>query len=125
VAKGTAEPFFLHLFRGCILFESLLKHNPYVEPKGKTLGAILREDTIIDRLKTPKITGGNFDLNGVFNKLQSYQNSISEAIEITLMTRNTLGHTLGWNQIISQSQYQKLYFIIVSSCLHAIACLWK
>ena len=24
VAKGTAEPFFLHLFRGCILFESLL-----------------------------------------------------------------------------------------------------
>ena len=28
VKKGTSEPFFLHLFRGCILFESLLKLNP-------------------------------------------------------------------------------------------------
>jgi len=25
---GTAEPFFIHLFRGCVLFESLLKANP-------------------------------------------------------------------------------------------------
>src|SRR5207249_1413560 len=25
--SGTAEPFFLHLFKGCLLFESLLKEN--------------------------------------------------------------------------------------------------
>ena len=50
VAKGTSEPFFLHLFRGCILFESLLKHNPFVQPNSKTLGKILNEKKIINEL---------------------------------------------------------------------------
>jgi hypothetical protein len=125
VAKGTSEPFFLHLFRGCILFESLLKHNRSDQPDCKTLGKILNENKIKDKLKTASVQGGEFELDDVFNKLQSYRNSISEAVEISYMARNTLGHTLGWNQNISQSQYQDLYFIIASSCLHVIACLWK
>jgi hypothetical protein len=38
--KGTAEPFFLHLFKGCVLFESLLKSK--APPRaGDTLGPIL------------------------------------------------------------------------------------
>ena len=38
---GTAEPFFLHLFKGCVLFESLLKANPVNPPYVDTLGPAL------------------------------------------------------------------------------------
>jgi hypothetical protein len=37
----SREPFFTHLFRGCLLFESLLKENPAVPVSGKTLGPVL------------------------------------------------------------------------------------
>jgi len=125
VSKGTAEPFYLHLFRGCILFESLLKHNPKVKPSKDTLVKILKEQKIIDELKITAITGGSYTLNDVFNELKQYDNSIYSAIKITCMARNTLGHTLGWNENITQSQYHDLYYIIASSCLHILACLWR
>ena len=41
---GTAEPFFIHLFKGCVLFESLLKANPKDTPPSTkpTLGLVLQ-----------------------------------------------------------------------------------
>src|SRR5262249_23315613 len=43
VEQGTAEPFFTHLFKGCVLFESLLKANTKNTPTAKLLGSILGE----------------------------------------------------------------------------------
>ena len=127
VKKGTSEPFFLHLFRGCILFESLLKLNPVVSPTSKTLGGILQEAQIISKLKINPIQGkkDGFVLEDMFDKLQRNDNSIDLAMQISYMARNTLGHSLGWNANISQSQYRELYLIIAASCLHVIACLWR
>lgn len=127
VKKGTSEPFFLHLFRGCILFESLLKLNPVTSPKSKTLGGILQEAQLISKLKINPIQGkkDGFVLEDMFDKLRRYDNSIDQAIQISYMARNTLGHSLGWNEYISQSQYRELYLIIAASCLHVIACLWR
>lgn len=42
--SGSREPFFTHLFRGCLLFESLLKENPTKRPCQKTLGNIIRKE---------------------------------------------------------------------------------
>src|SRR5262249_44910195 len=49
--EGSREPFFLHLFRGCLLFESLLKDNPHKPPttwklpaEKRTLAAILKNE---------------------------------------------------------------------------------
>lgn len=127
VKQGSSEPFFLHLFRGCILFESLLKHNPAITPKSKTIGGILQEPAIISRLKIGPINGkkDGFVLQDIFNSLLSYDNSIDQAIQISYMARNTLGHSLGWDANINQNQYRELYLIIASSCLHVIACLWR
>jgi hypothetical protein len=127
VKKGTSEPFFLHLFRGCILFESLLKLNPLISPRSKTLGKILQEEQITSKLEIKPIKSqrGGFVLEDIFDKLGQYDNSIDQAIQISYMARNTLGHSLGWNANVSQSQYRKLYFIIAASCLHVIACLWR
>ena len=126
VGKGTSEPFFLHLFRGCILFESLLKHNPKIS-LNNTLGGMLNEKQVRDRLAINHIQGKGrvYILDDIFDELHRYNNTISNAVKITYVARNTLGHNLGWNKYINQSQYQDLYFIIASSCLHVIACLWK
>jgi len=44
--QGTNEPFFFHLFKGCLLFESLLKNNPKnpvaLSTKETNLGKILQ-----------------------------------------------------------------------------------
>jgi hypothetical protein len=40
---GSREPFFAHLFRGCLLFESLLKENTTKSLKGGTLESSLKK----------------------------------------------------------------------------------
>ena len=127
VKQGTAEPFFVHLFRGCLLFESLLKHKPEDPPQEINLGGILRNPNILSKLGIDGITTGKFTLDKVKQKLDEHADEISidKAVQITYMARNTLGHNLGWDNTINQEQYQKLYFIIATSCLHVIACLWK
>ena len=124
VGKGTSEPFFLHLYRGCVLFESLLKLNPSQTPVGNSL--IPKINSLRQNwLKIDHIQGQNFVLSDVFSETQKYNNSISGAIKITAIARSTIGHDLGWDVNISQAEYRELYFIIAASCLHAIACLWK
>ncbi len=125
VKAGTSEPFFLHLFKGCILLESLLKYNRSVTPKGKMLGPILKEKRITEALRIVAVKPGDYDLDAIFDKLLKFDNSIDDALQISYMARNTLGHSLGWNTNITQTQYRELYLIIASSCLHVINCLWK
>jgi tetratricopeptide (TPR) repeat protein len=127
VGKGTSEPFFLHLFRGCVLFESLVKLNPTNKPTKNTLVPMLND--LCSVLKIDEIKGKGkgqaYELRDLFDELQKYKKTISEAVKITAIARNTIGHDLGWNININQDQYRELYLIIAASCLHAIACLWK
>lgn len=127
VKQGTAEPFFSHLFRGCVLFESLLKHNPTISVTGKQLYGMLTQPDIRTALGIMAIQGkgGDLSLEKVLQELQSPMITIDQVMEVAYMARNTLGHNLGWDSNINQEQYQKLYFIIASSCLHVIACLWS
>jgi len=128
VGEGTSEPFFLHLFRGCILFESLLKYNPNITPNGNSLNPMLNDLRIREKLNSENVQGKgggqSYVLEDVFAEIDNFDGSISEAIKITYITRNTLGHNIGWNNFISQSQYTDLYFIIGTSCLHVISRLW-
>lgn len=127
IGKGSSEPFFLHLFRGCVLFESLLKLNPFKTPGGNSLYNFI--DDLRGELKVRPINGKGkgrvYSLKDLYDELQNYDKSISRAIQVTYIARNTLGHDLGWNLEINKNQYQDLYFIIACSCLHAIACLWR
>lgn len=130
VQQGSSEPFFSHLFRGCVLFESLLKNNPSILIDANTrLNGMLNQKDIRAALNTSPIQGkggGNvFILEDIFEELRKFTNMIDQAVKITYITRNALGHNLGWDSPINQEQYQKLYFIIATSCLHVIACLWK
>jgi hypothetical protein len=129
VKQGTSEPFFSHLFRGCVLFESLLKHNPSIPIRENTLNGMLNQKDVRAVLNTNPIQGKGggsaFTLEDVFDELKKSTHTIDEALKVTYSARNTLGHNLGWDSSINQEQYQRLYFSIAASCLHVIACLWK
>lgn len=125
--SGTAEPFFLHLFKGCVLFESLLKGNPTQSPavRSRTLSQVLND------LHTP--LGISFGLNisaTHFNTILASLPGVVEnapietAIQFTGRIRNTVGHDLGWVVNVDKHQYHRLFRMVSSSCLHAIACLY-
>ncbi|MFC2053489.1 hypothetical protein ACFLV7_04205 [Chloroflexota bacterium] len=125
IESGTAEPFFIHLFKGCVLFESLLKANPnhIVPASKKTLGPILQE--LHKLLNIPNdLKIGNTDFPTIIRELEGADNSLITAIQFTGRIRNTVGHNLGWEINITKLEYQKLYFFIAVSCLHAISCLY-
>jgi len=124
---STSEPYFLHLFKGCLLFESLLKENPTKKPPpekdtlNKVLKHLHKELGIPEKLDTYHKT-----LKDVLDELDKSDNSIEQSILVACMTRNTLGHNLWWEDVsLNKSQYQQLFEMVASSCLHVIACLYK
>lgn len=126
VEQGTAEPFFTHLFKGCVLFESLLKANTKNTPTAKLLGSILGElkDDLGFAAK-PNMTIGNFDFQTIVNSLSTDDNTVYTAIERTGRIRNTTGHNLGWQVLLNRSAYDGLAAYVATSCLHSIACLYR
>lgn len=124
VGTGTSEPFYLNLFKGCVLFESLLKANPKNAPTQQTLGQVLRHlATDLGLTSAPSI--GNTDFPTVVSLVAGANYDIATAIEFTGRVRNTVGHNLGWNATFDRSQYDKLAGMVASACLHAINCLYR
>jgi hypothetical protein len=117
----SREPFFTHLFRGCLLFESLLKEKtsnkkvtlaPLINVHRKALG-------VSNAVKT-----SSSDLQAILQQLKPNE-PMRAAIQCTAQTRNTLGHNLVWAVTsLNRSNYDLLANNIVASCLHAIACLY-
>jgi hypothetical protein len=123
LADGTAEPFFIHLFKGCVLFESLLKANPAHPNVGDTLGQAL--NNLYSALSiSNNLRVGRTTFPALVADLPNADDRIETAILFTGRVRNTIGHNLGWIVSIDKLQYQRLYEMIAASCVHVIACLY-
>jgi len=122
---GTAEPFFLHLFKGCVLFESLLKANPTAAVSGKMLGQVLDELSSALGIPPRLGIGGGVTFPMVVGELASANDEVKTAVRFAGRIRNTVGHDLGWEANLDRSQYDKLASMVASSFLHAIACLYR
>ncbi|MCD4752079.1 MAG: hypothetical protein K8R40_03300 [Anaerolineaceae bacterium] len=122
---GNYFPFFSHLFKGCVLFESLLKMNPSIEFTQSSLGDILNgNDEVKEALGiTSSLRPHSRGFDGLLADL-SENFSIQEAMGKALKIRNTTGHNLAWNTEMSQDQYNQLAGMVFSSCLHVIAKLY-
>jgi hypothetical protein len=123
----SREPFFTHLFRGCLLFESLLKENPARRPTQKTLGQIFKQNSFIrNKLGVPRsIRTSLRDFDAVVRSLKPNQ-PIANAIECTAQARNTLGHNLVWlTKSLDAKKYDLLATNIAASCLHVISRLYR
>lgn len=127
---GTFEPFYIHLFKGCLLFESLLKENPSdpwtpSSPRENTLGKALEKYSAI--LGSSVNLGQNIsgpDLATVLNDLENADDSIFTSIKFTARLRNTLGHNLGWDIGLTKNQYFRLFQKVASACIHVVARLY-
>jgi hypothetical protein len=121
---GSKEPFFSHLFRGCLLFESLLKANDCKPPTRRTLGKILKHDFASEFHISPHFNATETNFDNLVRAITPKQ-SIPVATECTARARNTLGHSLVWAaQPLNQETYDLLAHNIASCCLHAIAKLY-
>lgn len=123
--QGTAEPIFLHLFKGCLLFESLLKANPSVAiPAGAvTLSQVLNAlNSQLGIGASPRV--GSTNLPQIVADLTAADESMQTAIIFTGRVRNTIGHNLGWLVTLDNNIYSRLFRMISSSCLHAVATLY-
>lgn len=121
---GTNEPFFTHLFKGCLLFESLIKKNPNTKAKGNTLEQLL--SGFSKPLGIPKQVKINAaKLENVLSAIQTTDDSFTSAITMTGKLRNTLGHNMGWPDQLTKEQYLQGFLSIAVSCLHAISTLYR
>jgi tetratricopeptide (TPR) repeat protein len=122
----TTKPIIqVHLFKGCLLFESLLKCNPTKSPSGKklTLKNVLCHLKCELGLKNIKISEDNFQ-NIVSDLRKSDCSDLETAINFTGKMRNTLGHNIAWDAKFDKDDYHKMVRMISSSCFHAIYCLY-
>jgi hypothetical protein len=124
IEHGTREPFFMHLFRGCLLFESLLKEKypPPIPAK-----AALRN--CLQVLHTQLVIPNNLNISAVdFDaEVQSLTPaaSMTDAIQMTGRFRNTLGHNLAWpSASLNQQSYNLAIKNVAAACLHALSRLY-
>ena len=125
---GTWEPFYIHLFKGCLLFESLLKSEPSNQVVENTLGTILNNPNSFARARlgmTRKLNTGNATLSDILREVKSASSEIENDIEVTARLRNTVGHNLGWATSINLNEYSLLATKVSNACLHAISTLYR
>jgi hypothetical protein len=122
---GSREPFFLHVFKGCLLFESLLKENPTKTPAHNTLGPILLEDLHAELGIPTTFSKRPANFNTLVASLVPNM-PIDKTIECTLRTRNTLGHNLAWiSTSLNAQTYNLLLQNVAAACVHAISKLYR
>jgi hypothetical protein len=125
VADGTWEPFFTHLFKGCVLFESLIKANPKVVNPGGTLGNIIRHPAIKLNLNIHRdLRADGPAFSNVLCDLPNALNDIEKDMEITVRLRNTIGHNIGLATPMTSDQYIQLISKVMNSIIHTIAGLY-
>jgi hypothetical protein len=112
----------LHLFRGCVLFESLLKSAPGA-PQLQTLGNALHYYRDQLGLRGEILTKAH-EFNHTVAALNANLD-VDDAIYLCAQTRNTVGHNLVWSAInLNPNSYEWLVRNIAVSCLHAVSALF-
>ena len=121
---STAEPFFLHLFKGTLLFETLLKTSSvgqeiqHSNPKA-TIDKFLQDRTIYSAFgfsSAPQGLGGD-TLDDVLAAIKSDSTTdfSQRAIRATWGIRNKVGHSMAWPSRPNLSEYEDLFHLITGA----------
>ncbi len=119
---GSIEPFLTHLFKGGLIFESLLKHLYPNKDNGKpaiTLGDIFNTNQFkVDFL--PNIQTSSSSLQDIVNDVQVA--NLQTAFNTTSRIRNTTGHNLVWIDIFNDAtKYEVLFEQQVNAILYIVS----
>jgi len=117
---GTIEPFLSHLFKGCLITESLLKLLYPKKDDGKatnTLGDLNKNSNFIKDFS--KLDTSAFSLRGIVDSIQKSDDKT--ALNTVSKIRNTSGHNLVWDDIFNDpDNYKKLYEQIMNALFFII-----
>lgn len=124
VEQGSREPYLLHLFRGCLLLESLLKNQ--IKPNAKqdrTLDKYFEKswETPLNLLKSKKgALKEIYNLGDIIGKLIGLM-SVEDSMQMTWSLRNTVGHDVAWTvSDLNKENYDKLVCHVGAACLRVI-----
>lgn len=117
---GSIQPFVVHLFKGGLIFESLLKHL-YPDPAQprRTLSTILNSPAFQNDFPG-QIPTGSSTLQDVVDGIQG--NSIQSAFTATSRLRNTTGHNLVWDDVFNNADiFTNLFCQEMNAILYLIS----
>jgi hypothetical protein len=129
---GTLEPFITHLFKGGLIFESLLKKQDNTH--NKTLGAYLsdaKDDLELKIQLYRRHSDKSEDYLYKFEDLPEYikhwkrANFHERAVAIAYAVRSSLAHDLGWQDKLTDDLYFILYEGIVNAIFWTIKKIYK
>jgi hypothetical protein len=119
---STSEPFYIHLFKGTLLLETLLKNSN----SGKLLGGGNTLNKYLGNTAIKTALGLPSDFQGMGRDLtfEKLVNSIPARADIRLPddsfriswgVRNTVGHSLSWTSKLTADQYELLFMLIFAA----------
>lgn len=118
------DPFILHLFKGGLILESLIKLNPKKTPRGNILSQVLPHVSADLGIPAGLNISAN-ELQDVVRQVDSASWTLENAFQIAGRTRNTTGHSLGWEVSFTFNQYGAIVQNLAVSCLHTISALYR
>ncbi len=120
---GSLEPFLVHLFKGGLVFESILKR--LYGAAGKTLAAYLAAGAgDLSLTKSLYAKHDPYALDDLPKLLGAWRSEAFQerSVAIAYAVRNTSGHDLGWQDIfVDPSLYSKLFEGILDAVFWTIA----
>jgi hypothetical protein len=129
---GTGEPFFLHLFKGALLFETLLKTSTaglaiQSTNQKATLDKLLKDPSIYSAFgftSPPQGLGGD-TFDDVLIAIKSDRNTTNDfnkrAVRVTWGIRNKTGHSMAWPYRPQLNEYEEVYQLIVGAISTTLA----
>jgi hypothetical protein len=134
----SKDIFLLHLLKGCILLESLLKaitkfSSSEIYPTTKNGKKKEKKFTLIDYYnKNRKVLGiknglptSANSLKDVFDLIPIQKNEFNNIFSFVGKIRNTISHFIGWDTSITTQIYDEAFELITLSCIHVINSLYR
>lgn len=133
---GTGEPFFLHLFKGGVLFESILRSSSdgagILASKPKASLKDFLESSIVYQglgFSSPPQGYGARTFSDLLRKVMSDSGSgdsfSHRAVRTVWGLRNATGHNLAWHSRPSLQEYDKLVVLVLGSIMLAVKKLYS
>lgn len=109
---GTIEPMVLHLFKGSLIFETLLKQT-YPAYNEDGLGTILQKLQTDYNFSFDRCTPESF--RDIFQYIEDRHAFLQTAFCITYKIRNKGAHNLNWEDLFTSNNYEKIYQQILNA----------
>jgi hypothetical protein len=115
---GSIEPYLSHLFKGGLLFESILK-GLYPNYKNETLNKIFKNIDFQTDFGIKSVETRSTSLENIIFKINS--DDLQTSFNTISRLRNTTGHNLVWDNVFNESNYEKLFNQQMNAILYVIS----